>query len=255
MKTRVITAVLILAFIIPALLFGGILLKALIASIIICGGLEWLGLSKNEWPVYAKPMFIAFVFILLFVPKSKVMACMGMMYLIALAIPVFDEKFTVIDSMMSISYIAFFYAIAKAFLGIYDANPMFIWYIIIATYVCDTFALFSGMAFGKHKLNERISPKKTVEGAIGGWLFGCVFSFLFGYFFIETFTLPQLIIGSIMLPITGQIGDLTFSSMKRYFKIKDFSNLLPGHGGFLDRLDSLIFNFVCFAFILMVVVK
>lgn len=255
MKTRVITAVLILAFIIPALLFGGILLKALIASIIICGGLEWLGLSKNKWQGFIKPMFIIFVFILLLLPNTKVMPCMGFMFLIALAIPVFDEHFTVIDSMMSISYIAFFYTVAKAFLGIYETNPMFIWYIIIATYVCDTFALFSGMAFGKHKLNERISPKKTVEGAIGGWLFGCVFSFLFGYFYIESVTFLQLIVGSLILPITGQIGDLTFSSIKRYFKIKDFSNLLPGHGGFLDRLDSLIFNFVCFAFILMVVVK
>ncbi|HQB32818.1 MAG TPA: phosphatidate cytidylyltransferase, partial [Erysipelotrichaceae bacterium] len=97
-------------------------------------------------------------------------------------------------------------------------------------------------AFGKHKLNPRISPNKTIEGTLGGYVFGAVISFLFGYFFVKGATLPLLIAGSILMPAVGQVGDLAFSAIKRHFNIKDFGNIFPGHGGILDRVDSLTFN-------------
>lgn len=254
MKTRFLTTLLILAFIIPALLFGGIILNALIAFIIIFGGSEFLSLSDHKkWPVFVKPLMIIMLFVILFLPEKLQFASIGVGILICLAIPVQFEEFNVKDSFLCIAFLSFFYLVATSFLTIYDANALYIWYIIFATYLCDTAAYFSGYFFGKHKLNPRISPKKTVEGSIGGWIFGAIGSCLFGLYFLPELTFLSLSITSAILAFTGQIGDLAFSAMKRTYHIKDFSNLLPGHGGVLDRLDSLIFNFICFYLILLVV--
>ena len=115
--------------------------------------------------------------------------------------------------------------------------------IFIFLWTNDTGAYLSGSLFGKHKLNERVSPKKTVEGAIGGWLCGGIISFVYASF-LNYFGLglPLIIISSIVLPIVSQVGDLTFSLIKRNFHVKDFSNLIPGHGGLLDRFDSVLFT-------------
>ena len=77
-------------------------------------------------------------------------------------------------------------------------------------------------------------------------------SFAFAYFMLPKLSTTAMLIGSIVMSITGQIGDLAFSAIKRNFKIKDFSDLLPGHGGVLDRVDSLLFNFVCFYMVMVV---
>lgn len=255
MKTRLVTALAILAFIIPALLYGGWLLFALIAGIIICGGLEYLDLAeqKEVWPWWVKGFAIATVFGIVFGPKEIALAVMGIVMLCFLSLPVFTKKFTPKDAFVCISFVAFFYLIASSFLFIYEMDPLFIWLIIIATYACDTAAYFTGYFLGKHKLNERISPKKTIEGSVGGWLIGGACCFAFAYFYLPQLGVLSKLIIAIILPIGGQIGDLAFSAIKRCYGIKDFSNILPGHGGVLDRLDSLIFNFICFHMILAVI--
>lgn len=255
MITRILTAIGILAFIIPALLFGGWLLFALISCIIILGGLEFLHLSENHkrWPLLIKPFVIFTVYAVVFCPeKALILPLMGIFMLCFLAIPVFTEAYDAKDALLCIAYLTFFFMIANSFLQIYEEEPMYIWLIIIATYCCDTAAYFTGYFIGKHKLNPRISPKKTIEGSIGGWLFAAICTFLFGYYCIENMQLWEIIAAACLLPFSGQIGDLAFSAIKRCFSVKDFSNLLPGHGGILDRLDSLIFNFICFAMILAV---
>jgi len=133
----------------------------------------------------------------------------------------------------------------RAFNDLYAINVLVIVYLLLITYLTDSFAYFGGMLFGKHKLNPRISPKKTIEGSIIGYLGGVLTGLLFGLIFLR---LPKalIIISSLLIPIFSQIGDLAMSSVKRHFACKDFSNIFPGHGGVLDRIDSLTFSLLIF---------
>ena len=119
--------------------------------------------------------------------------------------------------------------------------------IFISAWITDVFAYFCGMLFGrggKHKLIPDVSPKKTVEGSIGGVVFCIVAMMLFGWL-CNTFTeynsnLLMFAIGGFLASVVSQIGDLLMSYVKRYYNIKDFSQLFPGHGGVLDRFDSIL---------------
>lgn len=117
--------------------------------------------------------------------------------------------------------------------------------IFISAWICDTFAYFTGRFFGKHKLIPEISPKKTIEGAIGGVVFTLLA--MIGYWAIIKFvpffnydgiSLVQICILGLILPIVTQTGDLLASCIKRQYDVKDFGNVFPGHGGVLDRFDS-----------------
>ena len=114
----------------------------------------------------------------------------------------------------------------------------------IGAWMTDIFAYFSGRLFGKHKLCEEISPKKTIEGSIGGIIF-CSISFVVFALVTKGFSegLPYYLIYAavgIIISIVSQIGDLSMSLIKRHYKIKDFGKLFPGHGGILDRFDSVL---------------
>ena len=112
-------------------------------------------------------------------------------------------------------------------------------------WVCDTFALLGGKRFGKHKLAPAISPNKTVEGAVCGQLLGTltgvVIYFLSGLYFTVALPLWVCVATAFFSAAMGQLGDLAESLLKRMVNVKDFSNLIPGHGGMLDRADSLLF--------------
>lgn len=123
--------------------------------------------------------------------------------------------------------------------------PMIFLLGVIAVVFCDSFALFTGRAFGKHKMCPTISPKKTVEGLIGGMIFGTL-SGLLVYFALPLFGLkvleiPFCMIAAFFASGIGVFGDLAASTVKREAGIKDYSKLIPGHGGILDRIDSSIF--------------
>lgn len=118
----------------------------------------------------------------------------------------------------------------------------------------DIFAYFGGIYFGKHKLNERVSPKKTWEGFYFGWIGGFVIVFGFGMAmalagipvlpFLTVDKWYWILLIALVNPLFADIGDLTFSLIKRYYEIKDYGSILRGHGGILDRVDSIIFSVI-----------
>lgn len=116
-----------------------------------------------------------------------------------------------------------------------------VWLIVITAFGTDVMAYFSGYLLGKHKLCPKISPKKTIEGSIGGILGSVILSGIFGYFVMPDLLVHCLIIG-VLGGIVSQFGDLTASIFKRKMGIKDYGNLIPGHGGILDRFDSVLFT-------------
>ena len=115
----------------------------------------------------------------------------------------------------------------------------------IVAFISDAFALFAGMAFGKHKLAPELSPKKTVEGAVGGLVGAVVCTMLYGVLLHAAFDItvnyPLLTVYGGVGSVVSQLGDLSFSYIKREYGIKDFGNIFPGHGGVLDRFDSVLF--------------
>ena len=144
---------------------------------------------------------------------------------------------------IGIFYVVFFMMFVAFINGMKDGNIL-IWYAIIAAWGTDIFAYFVGKAIGKHKFSK-VSPKKSIEGCIGGTL-GAILLMLLYTYVANTFwgmNYSYLFIAGIglILSLIGQIGDFAASSIKRSVDIKDFSNLIPGHGGMLDRIDSLIF--------------
>ncbi len=123
----------------------------------------------------------------------------------------------------------------------YKIGGLWIVYLLVSIWTCDTFAYFIGAPLGKHRLSPSVSPKKTVEG-FGAGILGAVAAAFFSYYvFFKSAGLEHLLIISIFVSLIGQIGDLTESLFKRDAEIKDVSHIIPGHGGILDRFDSLLF--------------
>jgi len=110
----------------------------------------------------------------------------------------------------------------------------------VLVWVNDSFAYLVGKNFGKQKLFEKISPKKTVEGFLGGLLFSCIASYFIATF-TQVLTFTSWLVLSVIISVFGTIGDLIESKFKRRAQVKDSGNIMPGHGGLLDRLDSIIF--------------
>lgn len=138
--------------------------------------------------------------------------------------------------------LSFIYLTESMSYGIY-----IVWMIFISSWVCDTCAYFTGMAFGRHKMAPVLSPKKTVEGAVGGVAGSMIAGALFSFLLVErvvpdqTVTWAFAVIGGIGAVIS-QIGDLAASAIKRNHEIKDYGTCIPGHGGIMDRFDSVIFT-------------
>ncbi len=136
-----------------------------------------------------------------------------------------------------------FIIITKIPFGIKGYNPKIIIGIFILIWTNDTFAYIVGKSIGKHKLYEKISPKKTIEGFIGGIFFAVIASYLIATYYIGGKQAAQFIwLGfALIVGIFGTIGDLVQSKFKRIANVKDSGTIMPGHGGVLDRLDSVIF--------------
>lgn len=155
--------------------------------------------------------------------------------------PLYEYRY--LEGVKADSYFNFFDNVKSLFLLIY---------VVIATFMTDIGAYFVGVFFGKHKMNPRISPKKTWEGFFGGMIISALVSFAFVFIFalcgepllpfLDVNHWYYMVAISIIIPPVSVLGDFVFSSIKRYYGIKDFGKLIPGHGGILDRIDSIIFS-------------
>lgn len=180
-------------------------------------------------------IFIYFILIFAVAISSKytvTMEKMGGAFFFAMLIPYFLSSFVRIRNL-------------EGKIDSWDIGLFYILLPLVVAFCSDTFALFAGMLFGKHKLAPELSPKKTVEGAIGGFVGAIVCGILYGvvihfWFGIEVNYVLLALYGALGSPI-AQMGDLSFSYIKRQYGIKDFGNIFPGHGGVLDRFDSVIF--------------
>lgn len=163
-----------------------------------------------------------------------------------LCIPVLNTKYNYLD--IAVTIVTFIYVpVFFSFIYLVNAKAngnFLIWLIFIGAWLCDTTAYYIGKQFGKHKLCPEVSAKKTIEGSIGGLLgsaLGCgIYGILINKYIPHIPAYHYIIIG-LLCGIFCQFGDLAASSIKRFVGVKDYSNLIPGHGGILDRFDSILF--------------
>ena len=265
MKTRIITALVAIIGITPFFWFSDIkeptnpltylfpLLIAAIAFVSVWEMLHCLHLDKNY--VISVPLYIA---ALVFPILARVMHAnlteyvrVAMITALVMAIYLFASvvfQFGKLESgRIALVFMTGFYIIgaksAVIILRDIEGIGQYLFLIpYIFSWVTDSFAYFCGRAFGKHKLIEAVSPKKTVEGAIGGFVFCAITAVLYGVIVGNCFDVtPNYLVlglGGMVIGVVSQIGDLVMSAIKREQGVKDYGHVLPGHGGLLDRFDS-----------------
>lgn len=178
------------------------------------------------------------IYLLLIIPITMVWVFLKVI-MTEMKITVYDAAITI----LGIIYIVGFMIFLPLTTGLEDGK-LLVWYPLIAAWGTDIFAYLIGKKWGKHKFTS-ISPKKSLEGCIGGLVGGTalmmIYTFLLNTYTYMNIDYMYILPSAIILSAIGQIGDLAASTIKRYAGVKDFSNLIPGHGGMLDRLDSIIF--------------
>lgn len=156
-----------------------------------------------------------------------------------------DGKYSITDAALTLFgmiYVAFLFSFVTLTRNM-EKGGLYIWLIFIGAWATDTFAYFTGVTIGNTKILPKISPKKSLEGSIGG-VIGCIIAMmLFGRVFYTEMGIPlvHFAVLGLICGIISQIGDWSASAIKRTVGIKDYGNIMPGHGGVLDRLDSILF--------------
>lgn len=259
MKQRIITAVVAFFVLLPVLIFSDTFIFPL--GLAVCAVLSvWemfacVGL-KNAW-LFTAPMYVlgaAFPFLIRYLPDRALLApiaiCAAVVWtLYAFTVLIFSHGKYPLEAVFVASFSLFYIFIGfNAILFIHDCEPggKYLYYIcFLGAWITDIFAYFCGRAFGKHKLIPDVSPKKTVEGSIGGTVFCILVMVIFG--FVVEKLVPEIsanllifAVAGVLIAVVSQIGDLSMSVIKRKYGVKDYGFIFPGHGGVLDRFDSVI---------------
>lgn len=237
---------------IPLLLFftisGGVIFKAGVIVLTVVALYEYINAyrnTKNKAIISVLVIgFILYYGLLLMNSFDYALPVIFLIVIASMATPIFNSKYNVISSAVSITgfiYIVCFFSLVILIRANKHGDSL-IWLVFIIAWCSDTFAYYIGKNFGKKKLCPAVSPKKTVEGSIGGIIGSIVGVIVWGYLNQSiNFQWYGLIILAISGSVISQIGDLSASLIKRHIGIKDYGNIMPGHGGILDRFDSILF--------------
>lgn len=253
MKKRVLGAIIILAVVVPLLIIGKLPFKLFVMAIAGVGMYELMKVREKTKKIPLVMQIIACLFVILVVYFSndyysasytidyRIFVIAILIYLLPVVLINDNDKYNINDALYLLGGSLFLSIGFNVFVIVRNIDLVYIIYLALITVMTDMFAYFTGRLIGRHKLCEKISPNKTIEGSIGGSIVGTVIPVLFYMFVINAnANLAVVILITFLFTIVGQIGDLLFSSIKRTFGVKDFSNLIPGHGGILDRFDSLL---------------
>ena len=258
MKVRIISAVVALAILIPLLCLGGIPFAIGMGILSVLAYKEILDLKKahNDIPNVVKVLGLICVVYLVLGDYQLSSLDLIMSYpklllpIVILLLPtVFykNDKYTTKDAFYLIGAILLIGILFNLAISIRNVNIYLLIYLLSVSIFTDTFAYLIGCLIGKHKMTK-ISPKKSWEGALAGLIGGSAVAIIIYSNLVGDFSL-KLVLVTMILSIVGQFGDLVYSKIKRENDIKDFSNIMPGHGGILDRVDSI--SFVMFAYIIL----
>lgn len=259
MKIRVISAIIMAIILVPVLLIGNTLFD-IVMIILAMGSLQELFNMRSHFkPVPFAVRMIGFILLFLFIisgsNQNSLLFSFEYKYVVAflltLLLPIViyrnKETYTIEDAAYALTSVLLLGIVFNLIIALRDIRLAYIIYLLIVSISVDSFGILAGSLIGKHKLAPDISPKKTIEGAVYGFLMSTILASSFFMIIIDNNAdLLLVIIMSAALSISAIIGDLFFSAIKRHYREKDFSNLIPGHGGILDRIDSLIFVILIF---------
>jgi len=262
MKKRLISAIVAIAIVIPLFIVGGWLFNLGVAVVAALAYLEIINLNKKRYSNIIRLIgFLCLELVTLssfntyFYGTGVSFLSIGLTCLL-LSIPtIFDEKgrYTTKEAFHLIGFILLVGSFFNLLIITFTESKWLLLYLILIGTITDTFAYIVGSLIGKHKLIPKVSPKKSIEGSVGGSLIATIIATIYYVKVIPSnLNIFIVIIMTLILSILGQLGDLYFSKIKREYEIKDYSNIMPGHGGILDRLDSL--SFILLGYIIIVTI-
>ena len=262
MKTRILSAIVAIAIAIPIFITGGLLFNIVFYVLTVLGLKEFLKVREEEksFPDFIRLISYILITLLYFSNTLKkgnmsfsidYRIISGLFLCLMLPVVLYHDpkKYNVKDAFYAVGGVFFLGTSMSLFSFYRNISLGLIIFLFLITIITDSYALFVGTLIGKNKLLEEVSPNKTWEGTIGGSLIGTFVCTVF-YLTVINSSANLFIISLIILFLTlvGQFGDLFFSAIKRKFNIKDFGNIMPGHGGVLDRLDSILFVMLTYTF-------
>ena len=261
MTKRIISALVILMIVIPLLIVGGNLFNFGVYIVALFALREFIKIKEEKKLIPSFIKFLSYIIItfliltnyqlkdLTFSIDYRVLAGLFISFLLPTVLYHNREKYSINDAFYLIGGILFLGISMSLLILIRSKSLALLIYLILTAVITDTYAYIVGSLIGKHKLLEVVSPKKSWEGMLGGTLFAVIFGTVFYHLFVsQTMPIYIVLLITLFLTVLSQLGDLVFSAIKRYFGKKDFSNLVAGHGGVLDRLDSVIFVLLGFIF-------